>query len=318
MSKKIIVTGGAGFIGRNLVKSLNDKGHKDIIVVDNLGSGTKWKNLVGLNYTDYFHKQDFINQIDSHNLWKDVCTVYHMGACSSTTETNCDYLMENNFKYSCKIATKALEVNARFIYASSAATYGLGESGYSDTHDSLDQLKPLNMYGYSKHIFDLWCRDKNILDKVCGIKFFNVYGPHEIHKGGQSSLIPRAKEQFEQNGFVKLFKSTTSRFKDGEQLRDFVYVKDCVDVLIWLADNPNINGIFNLGTGKAQSWNQLASAVAKALNVECKIQYIDMPDNLINQYQDFTEADMSKLISAGYSGTFRNLDEGVKDYFNQR
>ena len=314
--RKIIVTGGAGFIGSNLVRKLNQQGLTDIVIVDNLGTATKWNNLIGLKYLDYFHKQEFIENIKCDETWQNVTTVFHLGACSSTVETNADYLMENNFKYSCKVATECLNRGIRFIYASSAATYGLGENGYDDNHDLLDTLKPLNMYGYSKHLFDQWCKSKGYLDKVCGIKFFNVYGPHESHKGGQSSLIPRAKQQLLDTGSIKLFKSITSKYKDGEQLRDFIYVDDCSDVMWWLANNKKINGIFNLGTGKAQTWNNLAAATAAALNKECKIEYIPMPEHLVKQYQDYTQANMQKLTNAGCPVKFRDLFDGVKAYIN--
>ena len=314
MKKRIIVTGGAGFIGANLVAGLNNQGYTDITIVDALRSGSKWKNLVGLQFNDFIHKDDFLTTLATKSYLKDVKAVFHLGACSSTTETNADYLMQNNVQFSIELAKASLKAKSRFVYASSAATYGLGELGYDDTIQTLETLRPLNMYGYSKHLFDLWAKKNKHLSTMCGLKFFNVYGPMEGHKDAQRSMIMKAYEQIRDAGRIKLFKSTSDRFLHGAQMRDFVYVKDCVSVMLWLLSHPKVNGIFNLGTGKARTWNDLATSVFTAVKKPVVIDYIDMPTNLIGQYQDFTEASMKKLSQVGYKKAFYSLEDGVSEY----
>jgi ADP-L-glycero-D-manno-heptose 6-epimerase len=310
----IIVTGGAGFIGSAFVWKLNQEGIEDIIIVDQLGTDEKWKNLVNLRLVNYVHRDDFLEMIDTDTLPFDVDAIIHMGACSSTTERDADYLWHNNYVYTNLLAQWAIERGVRFIYASSAATYGDGTKGFSDNHKTIRELKPINMYGYSKQVFDLWALRRKLENKMAGIKFFNVFGPNEYHKGDMASVIFKAFHQIKDTGKVNLFKSYTKEYKDGGQMRDFVYVKDCVNVMWWLLKNPKVNGIFNLGTGKARSWNDLIKALFAAMKKKNKIEYIAMPEALRNQYQYFTEAEMSKLKKAGCPVKFSSLEDSVRDY----
>jgi len=310
----IVVTGGAGFIGSAIVWKLNMEGHDDIIIVDNLGTSDKWKNLVPRRYAGYFHKNQFIEMIRNDTVPFDVTAVIHMGACSSTTERNADYLMDNNYRYSCSVAEWAVKKDIRFIYASSAATYGDGTLGFSDDDTVTTTLYPINMYGYSKQLFDLWIFRMGLADRVAGLKFFNVFGPNEYHKSDMRSVVHKSFEQIRDTGKVRLFKSHRQDFQDGEQMRDFVYVKDCVDVVWWFLRNNGINGIFNLGTGRARTWKDLVSAVFTAMERERNIEFIDMPESIRDQYQYFTEANMGKLMSRGCPVVFRSLEETVADY----
>jgi len=310
----IIVTGGAGFIGSAFVWKLNQEGIEDIVIVDQLGSDDKWKNLVNLRFADYIHKDEFMNLVLADEVPFEASAVIHMGACSSTTERDADYLWENNYLYSRELAEWALRHNARFIYASSAATYGDGSLSFSDDHEKINQLKPINMYGYSKQIFDLWVLKSKLEDKMAGIKFFNVFGPNEYHKGDMTSVIYKAFNQIRETGKMRLFKSYRKEYPDGGQMRDFIYVKDCLNVMWWFLKNPEVNGIYNLGTGKARTWKDLIKAVFAALERKANIQYMEMPVALRNQYQYFTEAQMNKLKSAGCPVTFAPLEETVRDY----
>lgn len=309
----IVVTGGAGFIGSAFVARLNDEGIRDIIIVDSLGSSEKWKNLRGLSFEDVIHKETFLAHVKAGTA-PSARAIVHMGACSATTETRYDYLLENNFHYSRTLAEWAIKHHARFIYASSAATYGDGTHGYDDDVALTPQLRPLNMYGYSKQLFDLWAIRHGHLRSIVGLKFFNVFGPNEYHKGGMRSVVHKAFEEISASGTMRLFKSNTPRFGDGEQKRDFVYVKDCTAVMAWLLHNPNINGLFNLGSGTARSWNDLVAAVFKALGRPPTIEYIAMPAELGRQYQNFTEATMARLRNAGYPLPFHTLEQSVEDY----
>ena len=310
----IIVTGGAGFIGSAFVWKLNQEGIENIIIVDQLGTDDKWKNLVNRRFVDYIHKDDFLQMICDDQLPFEVNAIVHMGACSSTTERDADYLWNNNYLYTSTLAEWAIERGIRFIYASSAATYGDGKQGFSDDHRKINQLRPINMYGYSKQVFDLRVLRNSLEKKIAGIKFFNVFGPNEYHKGDMTSVIFKAFHQIKETGKVKLFKSYKKEYKDGGQLRDFVYVKDCVDAMWWLFNNPQVNGIFNLGTGKARSWNDLIKAVFAAMKKKTNIEYIEMPESLRNQYQYFTQAEMQKLKAAGCPVKFASLEDSVKDY----
>lgn len=310
----IVVTGGAGFIGSVLVHRLNGLGYDDILIVDELLNSDKWKNLQGLKFRDFYHKDEFIKLIMNDMLSFDIETIFHLGACSSTTENDADFLLRNNYHYSQEIARYSLANNARFIYASSAATYGNGSNGYDDNEEKLDQLRPLNMYGYSKHLFDLWMKRMGLLEKFVGLKYFNVYGPNEYHKGDMRSVVHKSYEQILQIGKVRLFKSNCNEYKDGEQMRDFVYVKDAVEMTIYFMDKPNINGLFNIGTGKARTWNDLTKAMFDSLGKTINIEYIEMPEHLKSKYQNFTQANMTKLFSTGYDKSTHSLEEGVKDY----
>ena len=310
----IIVTGGAGFIGSAFVWKLNCEGIEDVIVVDHLGTSDKWKNLVPLRFEDYLRKDDFFEMVCDDDVPFEVSAVVHMGACSSTTERDADYLWENNFAYTRTLAEWALDHDIRFIYASSAATYGDGTQGFSDEHAKIPELRPINMYGYSKQVFDLWVLRHKLENQMAGIKFFNVFGPNEYHKGDMTSVIFKAFHQIRETGKVRLFKSYLPQYSDGGQMRDFVYVKDCVNAMWWLLQNPGANGVFNLGTGKARTWNDLINAVYAAMDIKPNIEYIEMPEGLRNQYQYFTEADMGKLKKAGAPVEFPALEDSVRDY----
>jgi len=311
----IIITGGAGFIGSAMLWELNRNGTEDIIVVDDLGSTTtgKWRNLSGLHFTDFISKDLFPDLLE-RNALKRISAIIHMGANSSTTETDADHLLINNFDYSKKIAAFCLGHDVRLIYASSAATYGDGQSGYNDRIEGLDVLRPLNMYGYSKHLFDRWAVKQNILDKAAGLKFFNVYGPNEYHKGDMSSVVYKAFHQIKENGSLSLFESHRPDYLDGEQLRDFIYVRDCTRIMAWMLENPSVAGLFNVGTGTASSFKDLANATFSALDRQPAINYIPMPETLRDKYQYYTCADMAKLRSAGFSDTFTSLEDGIKEY----
>ena len=310
----IVVTGGAGFIGSAFVAKLNAEGIDDIIVVDDLSASDKWKNLVKRRYVDYLHKSVFLHMIESDRIPFPVDAVVHMGACSSTTERDCNYLMENNFHYTSLLAQWAVEKGVRFLYASSAATYGDGSRGFSDEDETTLRLRPINMYGYSKQLFDLRVLREGMADRVAGIKFFNVFGPNEYHKGEMTSVVFKAFRQIRETGRVRLFKSYRPEYSDGGQMRDFVYVKDCIQAIWWLLNNREVNGIFNLGTGRARAWNDLIRAVFTAMNLPPAIDYIEMPEAIREQYQYFTEAKMDKLRAAGCPVLFGALEETVADY----
>jgi ADP-L-glycero-D-manno-heptose 6-epimerase len=310
----IIVTGGAGFIGSAFIWRLNQEGIDDIIIVDRLSTDDKWKNLVNRRFVDYIHKDEFLQMVCADQVPFETSAIIHMGACSSTTERDADYLWENNYLYSRRLAEWAMKRNIRFIYASSAATYGDGTLGFDDDHGKISKLKPINMYGYSKQLFDLWVLKNKLENKIASIKFFNVFGPNEYHKEEMTSLIFKAFHQIKETGKVRLFKSYKKEYPDGGQMRDFVYVKDCLDVMWWLFNNQNINGIFNLGTGKARTWNDLIKAVFAAMGRKTNIQYIEMPESLRDQYQYFTQAEMNKLKAAGCPVVFSSLEDSVRDY----
>ncbi|HTV08969.1 MAG TPA: ADP-glyceromanno-heptose 6-epimerase [Candidatus Aquilonibacter sp.] len=330
MAEPIIVTGAAGFIGRNVVAELNARGEDELILVDELGvskpgEAEKWKNLVGLKYEDLVSPEDFLGLLEQH-AYADARAVIHLGACSATTEKDNDYLLRNNYQYTRVLCNWAQEQGARFVYASSAATYGDGSMGYDDSDAVTPTLKPLNMYGYSKHMFDLWALKRGLFDggeggnggspRIVGLKYFNVYGPHEDHKGEMRSVVVKSFEQIRATGEVKLFKSYRPEYKDGEQMRDFIYVKDAVDVTLHFAmqDAGAPGGLFNCGTGKARTWLDLTRAVFAAMGKEPKIEFIEMPKELQGKYQYFTEAKTEKLRAAGYERPFTSLEDGVRDY----
>lgn len=308
-----IVTGAAGFIGRNLVAELNARGNTDLLLVDELGTDEKWKNLVGLEYEDIW-EPDTLRQVALDRTSPgSIKQLIHLGACSTTTETDADYLLDNNYRTTRDLCEWCLHHGIRFVYASSAATYGDGDQGYSDDDELTPDLSPLNMYGYSKHMFDLWALKNGLLDQIAGLKYFNVYGPWEHHKGDMRSVVYKAYEQIQETGKVKLFKSHRPDYEDGKQLRDFVYVGDAVDVTLWLAEPDAPSGVFNCGTGQAKSWLDLTNAVFKALDMEPNIEFIDMPEHLQSKYQYYTQAEMQKLTEAGYDNPFTSLKEGVAE-----
>lgn len=310
----IVVTGGAGFIGSAIVWRLNQLGKANIIIVDELGKDEKWKNLVGLKYEDFVNKLEFIEQILDDVIPYNVEAIIHMGANSSTTEKDADHLLDNNYHYTKELAKYCVEKNIRFIYASSAATYGDGSFGFNDDEKIIESLRPLNMYGYSKQLFDLWAKRNHILDRIVGIKYFNVYGPNEYHKADMRSVVHKAYEQVRDTGKVKLFKSLNPKYKDGEQMRDFVYIKDAVDMTLHFLERQDKNGIFNVGSGKARTWNDLVTALFNAVGKPVNIEYIDLPHHLAEKYQYFTEASLGKIKSSGYNQQTTSLEDGVNDY----
>lgn len=310
----IIVTGGAGFIGSAIVWRLNQFGENKIIIVDELGTDEKWKNLVSLKFDDFVHKDDFISMVVDRDIPFEIEAIIHMGANSSTTEKDADHLFSNNYLCTKELAKYCLEKNLRFIYASSAATYGDGSLGFDDDENKLETLRPLNMYGYSKQLFDLWAKRNGAFNKIVGLKYFNVYGPNEYHKGDMRSVVHKAFEQIRDTGKVKLFKSMNPKYKDGEQLRDFIYIKDAVNMTLYFLDKPAVNGLFNLGTGKSRTWNDLVKSIFIATNKPANIEYIDLPSHLREKYQYFTEANMNKIKKAGYNSSITALEDGVADY----
>ena len=312
-----IVTGGAGFIGSAIVWALNERGIDDIIIVDDLASDEKWKNLPPLKFTDYIEKGDFRSILnDNPARFADAETLIHMGACSSTTETNASFLIDNNLNYSKDIAEFATRNEIHLIYASSAATYGDGALGYADDENALDALCPLNMYGYSKQMFDQWVHKHGLFNSFTGLKFTNIFGPNEWHKGDMRSLVCKAYEQIIDIGKLKLFKSHIPEYADGEQMRDFLYIKDAVKMVLFFVDNK-IGGLFNIGSGKAETWNTLADAIFTGMDKTPKIEYIDMPEHLRDKYQYYTQAEMDKLKNAGYDTPLTPLRDAVIDYVKE-
>lgn len=310
----IILTGGVGFIGSCFLWKLNQEGEKNIIVVDHLGASFKWRNLIGKDFLDYFEKDVFLDQLYHGGSFNKVNAIFHIGACSSTTEQDASYLLKNNYEYTKLLAQWALDKNVPFYYASSAATYGDGSLGFSDEDEIAPKLTPMNMYGYSKQLFDLWILKNKLADRVVGIKYFNVYGPNEYHKGDMRSVVVKAYEQIKKEGKVRLFKSYRPDYSDGEQKRDFIYVKEVVEVMWQLYKRKSIKGIFNLGTGKARTWNDLAYAIFAAMKIKPRIEYIEMPETIRDKYQYFTQAEMGKLKRAGLDYSFMPLEKAVADY----
>jgi len=305
-----VVTGGAGFIGSALLWKLNEEGLSNILAVDLLENSEKWKNLRDRRFADYLEADDFKGRLLADQLPK-IEGIVHLGACSSTTETDAAFLIENNYEYTKALAQWALAKKARFIYASSAATYGDGRLGYSTDAATTEKLRPLNLYGYSKQLFDLWALRRGVLTKFVGIKFFNVFGPNEYHKGEMRSLVVKAYEQIQQDGKIRLFKSYKPEYRDGEQARDFLYVKDAVHVIYEFMTAKGHGGLYNLGAGLARTWNDLAKAVFSALGKPPLIDYIEMAETLRPQYQYHTQADMGWRKKGK---PFMSLEDGVKDY----
>jgi ADP-L-glycero-D-manno-heptose 6-epimerase len=311
----IVVTGGAGFIGSALVHALNRRGHTDICVVDLEDHPEKKNNLAPLKFSRLVSPDVFLEQVLDGSL-QGVDTLFHMGACSSTTETDVEFLNRNNFQFTQHLAQYCLERDIRFIYASSAATYGDGGQGYADDVSQLETLKPLNPYGQSKQDFDVWARQEGVLDRMVGLKYFNVFGPNEYHKQDMRSMVLKGYEQIRDTGKIRLFKSYRNEYGDGQQVRDFIYVQDAVAMTLFFQDHPEINGLFNVGSGQAWSWNDLAQALFGALNREPVIEYIEMPVSIRDQYQYHTCAAMAKIRDAGYDRPILSLEEAVNDYVN--
>jgi len=311
----IVVTGGAGFIGSNLVAALERRGSR-VAISDWLGDSDKWRNLGKRDLEAIVAPERLEDFLAAQG--DEVEALFHMGAISSTTEKNADLIVETNLRLSQKLFRFCRDRNIPFIYASSAATYGDGAAGFRDDEspEALAKLRPLNPYGWSKHLFDRWVghRRKDGGPQVVGLKFFNVYGPNEYHKGGQRSVANQIYPFAARGEAFPLFKSHNPKYQDGGQLRDFIWVGDCVEVMLWFLDHPQVSGLFNLGTGKARSFADLAAAVYRAAGKEPRIAYRPMPDELREKYQYFTEADMGKLRKAGYTAPFTALEDGIKQY----
>lgn len=311
----IIVTGGAGFIGSVIAKSLNMEGVQDLVIVDKFSKEKplKWKNIVSLNFSDFVDRDVFIERLERGDF-KDVEAIVHMGACADTTEFDVSYLMKTNYEYSRRLCTWCINNGVRFIYASSASIYGDGSKGFKDNDELIFDLEPLNPYGFSKLLFDRWLINTGYVNSVVGLRFFNVFGPNEYHKGNMSSIIYRSYPMAQKEGVVRLFKSHVKDFEHGGQIRDFIYVKDVVKVFKFFRENKNINGIFNVGSGKARSFNDLAKAILNAVDKKPLIEYFDMPEDIKDKYQYFTEANMQKLFDVGYKTSFTPLEDAVSDY----
>jgi ADP-L-glycero-D-manno-heptose 6-epimerase len=312
---RYLVTGAAGFIGSALVHGLNRRGITRIIVTDHLGSDQKWRNLAPLRFEDYVAADRLLHDLAgnsrSHGKF-DAC--FHLGACSSTTVTDATYVMENNFGYTKSLCRWALATGTRFVYASSAATYGDGAAGMDDKNEDLRAFRPLNLYGYSKHLFDLFAQEQGLLSRIVGLKYFNVFGPNEYHKGEMRSLVCKAYDQIVSTGRIRLFKSYKPEYPDGGQMRDFVYVNDAVEMTLHLAETRSAAGLYNIGAGVARTWLDLANALFDALAIPPEIDFIEMPESIKNQYQYYTCADISKLRSTGYTAATTSLEEAIKDY----
>lgn len=307
----IIVTGGAGLIGSNIIKKLNFSGITEIILVDNLNNREKFHNLNELLITDYVDKDEFYRNIEIYN---DIDVVFHLGACSDTTNWDCNYMLRNNFEYSKILYRWCQQKSVPLIYASSAAVYGSGKNGFNETPEC---EKPINIYAYSKLLFDQYVRhhSQTSTSQVVGLRYFNVYGLGEKHKGRMASTIFHFNNQISESGIAKLFKGT-NEFSDGEQKRDFVYVEDCADINLWFYNNPKISGIYNVGTGKANTFNEIAKNII-SWHKNGTISYIDFPTELMNSYQNFTQANISKLRKVGYSREFYSIGSGITDYLEK-
>ncbi len=292
----IVVTGAAGFIGSAMIRYLNDQGYYNLLLVDDFRSSIKWMNLRNKRFIHFVSRDDIFDYLDGRG--QEIEAFIHMGACSSTIESDGDYFMKTNYCFSVKLAEYALEHNHRFIYASSAATYGDGSLGFADDVEMLDDLKPLNLYGFSKQMFDKWLQEQGVLDQVVGLKFFNIFGPNEYHKGRMASMVIHMVDQIHKTGKVRLFKSSDPlQFGDGDQCRDFFYVKDAVKMISLLLKSE-IGGIFNVGSGEANTWNAMAKNVFKSMEKKENIEYIPMPEDLMDKYQNYTCAEMSKFQNA--------------------
>jgi len=312
----IVITGACGFIGSNLVTHLNNKGYNNLLLVDSLGHNNKWKNLVGKKFVDLISIEEFFPYLQGKE--QEIEAFVHLGASTDTCETDGDWVLDNNYRFSIALCEYALEHEHRFIYASSASTYGDGSLGFSDDHEKLEHFKPKNLYGFSKHLFDLWLQKEKLLDKVVGLKFFNVFGPNESHKENMASIIYKMFGQYQTEKKIKLFKSQDPKIKNGDQKRDFIYVKDAVTMCGNLLDDAfkDVSGIFNIGSGQATTYNEMASYFFEAMGVEKKIEYIDMPQEIACHYQNYTCADMQKYLQVHNLDNLEmmSIKDAVTDY----
>lgn len=311
----LLITGAAGMIGSGIVRHLNDSGYDDLLLVDDLKQSDKWKNLVGKRYADLISRHALLDYLKGRE--GEIDAIFHLGACSDTMEANCDYLLENNFRFTVRLAEWALKANIRFIYASSAATYGDGSHGFSDEEAALEDLRPINMYAYSKHLVDLWMKREGVLNRVAGLKYFNVFGPNEYHKGRMASMVLKMTHIAQNEGTIRLYKSNEpDRFADGEQCRDFIYLKDAVQMTCALMkpEYRHVCGIYNIGMGKTTTWNSLASDLFAALHKKAQIAYVDMPPELLRQYQNYTCADMRKFNKIFNGFPMTPIQSAVREY----
>jgi len=313
----ILITGAAGFIGSAVAYALNSHGRTDLLLCDRFGKKEKWHNVIGLRYNRFIHRNDLFDFLKDKEHHRDIDAVIHLGACSDTTETDMDYLMQNNVDFSIKLCQWAREHDIRFVYASSGAVYGDGSLGFSDSDDVTPKLRPLNKYGFSKWMFDMWVIENGLVDKVAGLRFFNVFGPNEYHKGSMASVIFRVFPNALTTGAISLFESHRPEVAHGEQSRDFVYIDEINDIVLFVLNNPNINGIFNAGTGYAHTFNELAQSMFEALGKPKNIEYFPMPEALRKRYQYFTRADMTRLLNAGYQQNADRFQENVVKYVKQ-
>ncbi len=313
----IVLTGGAGFIGSCFLRRLNDAGITDVLIVDRLGKSTKWRNLLHKQFRDLVSPELFLQELQRGTYDSAIEAIVHLGARTDTTEPDAQFLVENNFFYSRTLLEYAYTRNIRLIYASSAAVYGRGDKGFAETDWA--NREPLNAYAFSKYLVDFWAEQQEMFrhSSIAGLIFFNVYGPNEYHKAHMASMAYKAFQQLRQNGVVKLFKSYHPAYRDGEQKRDFVYVKDVVEVLWRMLQHPEISGLYNVGTGVARTWNSLVAAVATAMDKEAKIEYIEMPASLRDNYQYFTQADLRQLRQTPAMVEFRSLEAGITEYVQQ-
>ena len=311
----ILITGAAGLIGSAVARELNRRGRRDLLLVDHLGTSDKWMNLRTLQYAHYIEKEALLAalQTGSQSLFG-INLIFHLGACSSTTEKDASYLVQNNYQYSIRLAEFAQYKGIRMVYASSAATYGDGENGFDDSISRLDSLCPLNMYGYSKHMFDLWLRARAFDPHFVGLKYFNVFGPNEYHKGDMMSLVLKAYRQIKQEGRIRLFKSYRPDYRDGEQMRDFFYVEDAAKLTVAFGLDSQATGLFNAGSGQANTWVSLAECIFAAMDQTPQIEFIEMPDHLKDKYQYYTCAPMDQVRQKGIVAQCAPLAESVKDY----
>ncbi len=315
IKRTVVVTGAAGMIGSGVVRQLNDRGYRDLLLVDDFKTSDKWKNLVGKTFSDLISRHRLMDWLKEREA--DIGAVIHLGACSDTMEADADYLLENNYRFTIRLAEWAMSCNKRFIYASSAATYGDGSLGFSDDEDSIQHLRPLNMYGYSKHLVDLWMKKEGALKKAVGLKYFNVFGPNENHKGRMSSMVYKMSQKAQRDGVVSLYRSSDPKLRDGEQSRDFIYLKDAVRMTCDFLEHSDAAGLYNIGRGIPTTWNQLAAALFFALDRTRNIEYVEMPADLLKQYQNYTCADMRKFHKIFPKASTMSIEAAVQEYVRE-